>query len=82
MGAERGEPGIEAMRVTQYLLATHTTAYFSATERQRARILRLLDDAWRTNSDVISAVIPGGEWRHSWPEPARAALLALWSTPR
>jgi hypothetical protein len=70
------------LRVTSELLAIHVSKYFSCSESERAAVCRLIDRAWREGHDVISERVPGGEWRQSWPEPARAALLALWSTPR
>jgi hypothetical protein len=81
MAGKHVEPDYVAMRITQELLTAHTEAYFCASERQRVQVYRLIDDAWRMSGDVLSDLIPGGEWRHDWPEPARAALLALWSTP-
>jgi hypothetical protein len=69
--------------VSRFLLAHHLVLYFSSTEARRADVLRRLEDAVERNVDVAaSADTSSVEWRRSWPPAARAAILALWRTPR
>jgi hypothetical protein len=70
------------MDLTKEVLARHIEAYFASSESERAVVCRLIDEAWRAGRDVVSDILPGREWRHDWPEAARAAVLALWATPR
>jgi hypothetical protein len=67
--------------VSQLLLAHHLVLYFSSSEERRCAVLRGLEDA--VGRDVDAGPGTGAvEWRRSWPAPARAAILALWRTPK
>jgi hypothetical protein len=70
------------MRFVTDLLSAHVAAYYAASNVKRERVYRLIDEAWTKEADVHNKALPGGHWRHSWPEAARSALLALWATPR
>jgi hypothetical protein len=70
------------VNLAKELFTVHIEAYYAAGEAERAEMCRLLDNAWREGRDMVSEVLPGGEWRQAWPEGARAAILALWATPR
>jgi hypothetical protein len=64
------------------IIAVHIEAYFGSTEAERRTVLGAIETAERSDGDVVSALIPGEGWRRKWPEAARAAVLALWRTPR
>lgn len=69
--------------IAQLLLAHHVVLYFAADEARRAEIARRLDEAARRGVDVAASADPNVlEWRCAWPAAARAAILALWRTPR
>jgi hypothetical protein len=69
--------------VAQFLLAHHLVLYYSSSEEKRTVVLRGLEDAVARNVDVTAGLDTTTlEWRRSWPAAARAAILALWRTPK
>jgi hypothetical protein len=72
-----------AEALSRFLLGHHLVLYFSASEAARVEIVRRLDDVVARDVDVPASTDPHVlEWRREWPRAARAAILALWRTPR
>lgn len=69
--------------VTESLLKQSIRAYFSSTEERRLdTIAEILAAELGAFDILVSFAIPWGDWRHKWPEPARKAIIAMWSVPR
>lgn len=69
--------------MSRSLLEEHLALYFSSTEAERKVVIGELESAVRKNSDIVASSEHAAiQWRHKWPAPARAAILAIWRTPR
>ena len=69
--------------VSRLLIEHHLVLYFTASEEQRVTMLASLEDAVQRDVEITAVTDPSAvEWRKSWPTAARAAILAVWRTPR
>ena len=69
--------------VSRLLLEHHLVLYFTASEERRAAEIARLEDAVQRGVEITGTTDPSAvEWRKAWPAAARAAILALWRTPR